>query len=176
VSTQQLIELFHHRWAPPALALLAEREGVRFAELQGKLGVGRESLRRAVDGLLALGFACRNPGYGHPLRPEYLVTAEGRRAGDVCARVLAAARGEDDLLLKKWSVPTLAQLDEPRRFSELRAALPGVTARALALALKELEERGLVEREVLGTRPPSTVYRPTAAGRRVTAPLLAGRD
>ena len=170
MSTAQLIELFHHRWAPPALALLADRGGARFVELQRKLGVGRESLDRAVDSLLELGFARRNRGYGHPLRPEYLVTAEGRRAGSLCARVLAAAH-DHDLLLKKWSVPTLAQLAEPRRFSELRAALPSVTPRALALALRDLEHGGLVEREVLGTRPPSTIYRPTAAGRRVTIAL-----
>src|SRR5215208_8392995 len=125
MSTTELILLFHHRWAPPALAELARRDGVRFVELQNRLGVGRESLRRALDGLLELGYARRNPGYGHPLRPEYLVTAAGRRAGASCARVLAA--GDRQVLLRKWSVPTLAQLDEPRRFSELRKALPRVT-------------------------------------------------
>jgi len=170
VSTEQLIELFHHRWAPPALALLATREGARFVELQRRLDVGRESLRRALDGLLALGLAQRNPGYGHPLRPEYLVTASGRDAGATCARVLAAAP-DHDLLLRKWSVPTLAQLAEPRRFSEVRAALPGVTPRALALALKDLEDGGLVRREVRDTRPPSTLYRLTAAGARVQRAL-----
>jgi DNA-binding HxlR family transcriptional regulator len=160
-----LIALFHHRWAPPALAVLTERGAARFVELQRKLGVGRESLHRAVDSLLALGYARRNPGYGHPLRPEYLVTAPGRRAGTLCARVLTA--GDADVLLRKWSVPTLAQLDRPRRFSELRAALGTVTPRALALALRDLEAADLVEREVLTTRPPSTLYRATAAGRRI---------
>ena len=33
MSTDELVELFHHRWAPPALALLAERGGARFVEL-----------------------------------------------------------------------------------------------------------------------------------------------
>jgi DNA-binding HxlR family transcriptional regulator len=173
VSTVQLIELFHHRWAPPALALLADRGGARFVELQRTLGVGRESLRRAVDALLELGFARRNPGYGHPLRPEYLVTADGRRAGTTCARVLAASR-DHDLLLRKWSVPTLAELGGERRFSELRSALPGVTPRALALALKDLEAGGLAERRVLDSYPPATLYRATAVGARVRRALGAG--
>src|SRR5215211_4726683 len=121
MSTADLISLFHHRWAPPALAQLARRDGVRFVELQNRLGVGRESLRRALDALLELGYARRNPGYGHPLRPEYLVTDAGRRAGAACASVLEA--GDQDLLLRKWSVPTLAELDVDRRFSELRALL-----------------------------------------------------
>jgi DNA-binding HxlR family transcriptional regulator len=72
--------------------------------------------------------------------------------------------GDPDVLLWKWSVPTL-QLDWPCRFSELRAALGSVTPRALAL--QELEVADLVEREVLTTRPPSTVYRATPAGRRI---------
>ncbi len=169
MSTADLIELFHHRWAPPALALLDQRGGVRFAELQARLGVGRESLRRALDALLDLGFVRRNPGYGHPLRPEYLITAAGRKPAAAVARLLAG--GDPDLLLRKWSVPVLAELGEERRFSELRASLPGVTPRALALALQQLEGARLIRRDVLPTRPPSSVYRPTARGRRLQAAL-----
>jgi DNA-binding HxlR family transcriptional regulator len=170
MSTAELIELFHHRWAPPALALLGERGGARFVELQRVLGVGRESLRRALDALIEQRLVRPNTGYGHPLRPEYLVTAAGRRAGASAGRVLAL--GHSDTLLHKWSVPVLAELGEERRFSELRAALAGVTPRALALSLQELESAGLVRREVLPTRPPSTVYRPTAAGRRVQRAIV----
>jgi DNA-binding HxlR family transcriptional regulator len=170
MSTDALIELFHHRWAPPALALLGERGGARFVELQRRLDVGRESLRRALDALIALGYAAPNTGYGHPLRPEYVTTRAGARAGAVAARVLRA--GDPELLLRKWSVPVLAELGESRRFSELRAGLTGVTPRALALTLQELEHHGLVRREVLSTRPPSSLYRPTAAGRRVQRALI----
>jgi DNA-binding HxlR family transcriptional regulator len=158
-ATAQLVELFHHRWAPPALALLDQRGGARFVEMQRKLGVTRESLRRALDALIGLGYVRRNEGYGHPLRPEYLITDDGRAASGLAARVSGSK--VRDTLLRKWSVPVLASLAEPRRFSEIRAALPGVTPRALALALRDLEAVGLVRREVLPTRPPSTVYRAT---------------
>lgn len=164
MSTPDLIALFHHRWAPPALALLAERRGARFVELQRRLDVGRDSLTRALDALIALDLVRRDTGYGHPLRPEYLPTAHGRRTAAIAARVLAA--GDNDVLLRKWSVPVLAELGESRRFSELRAAL-GATPRALALALQELERARLVQREVVPTRPPSTVYRLTVRGRRI---------
>lgn len=159
MSTIELIELFHHRWAPPALALLGERGGARFVELQRRLDVGRESLRRALDALIDLGYVRRNPGYGHPLRPEYVLTPRGRRAAETASRVLAA--GSTETLLRKWSVPVLAELREERRFSELRAALPGVSPRALALALRDLEAAGFVSREVRPTRPPSVSYRAT---------------
>jgi DNA-binding HxlR family transcriptional regulator len=169
MSTDALIDLFHHRWAPPALALLGERGGARFVELQRRLEVGRESLRRALDALVAQGYAQPNTGYGHPLRPEYVTTAPGRQAAALAARVLAA--GNPDVLLRKWSVPVLAELGPARRFSELRAALTGVTPRALAITLHDLEDAGLVRREVLSTRPPSSLYRPTTAGRRVQGAL-----
>jgi DNA-binding HxlR family transcriptional regulator len=79
--------------------------------------------------------------------------------------------GDAGLLLRKRSVPTLSELDHDRRFSEVRARLVGVTPRALALALSELEIGGLVEREVFASRPPFAVYRATAAGRRVREAL-----
>ena len=169
MSTDELVDLFHHRWAPPALALLGERGGARFVELQRRLGVGRESLRRALGRLGELGYVSPNTGYGHPLRPEYLLTREGRPAARLAARVLAS--GDQDTLLRKWSVPVLAELTEERRFSELYASLPGVTPRALALALQELESARLVAREVRATRPPSTAYRATAEGRRIQRAL-----
>jgi DNA-binding HxlR family transcriptional regulator len=162
MSTESLIALFHHRWAPPALALLDDRAGARFVELQRTLDVGRESLRRALDALIELGYVRRNPGHGHPLRPEYVITAAGRGSADVARRASEATTRET--LLLKWSVPVLAELRDDRRFSELRAALPGVTPRALALALRDLESVRLVRREVLPTRPPSTVYRATRRG------------
>lgn len=169
MSTELLIRLFHHRWAPPALALLGER-GRRFVELQRSLGAGRESLLRGLDALVAAGLVRRNPGYGHPLRPEYLATDEGRAVAAVCSRLLADT-GDRALLLKKWSVPTLAVLDRPLRFSELRAALAPVTPRALALALKELETGGLVEREIVPGYPPTTMYRTSARGTRLRRDL-----
>lgn len=169
MSTDELIELFHHRWAAPALALLAERGGARFVELQRRLEVGRESLRRALDALIAAGLARHNEGYGHPLRPEYVLTAKGRRIAGIAAGIVDV--GDPDALLRKWSVPVLAELGDERRFTELRDGLTGITPRALALALQDLEATGYVDREVRNTRPPTTVYRPTARGRRVQRAL-----
>src|SRR6201989_1170662 len=138
VSTEQLVERFHHRWAAPALALLDQRGGARFVELQRKLGVTRESLRRALDALTGLGYVRRNEGYGHPLRPEYLVTERGLAGSGLATRVSTSPAR--DTLLRKWSVPVLTTLEEPHRFSEIRTRLGGVTPRALALALRDLED------------------------------------
>ena len=165
MSIRELIAIFHHRWAAPVLAELLRQKGSRFAALVGTLGVGRESLRRTLDSLLELGLVARNPGYGHPLRPEYVLTGRGEDAARRCTKLLAA--GDEDVLLRKWSLPVLTALTEPSRFSELRVGLPGVTPRALALALKDLQAAGLVERRIEDAYPPRAVYSATREGRRL---------
>ncbi len=67
---------------------------MRFVELELKLGVGRDSLRRAMEALICLGYAQRNEGYGHPLRPEYVITDAGRSAADLASRLTGRGSGE----------------------------------------------------------------------------------
>lgn len=167
MSIEELIALCHHRWSTPVLAELGRTGGARFVVLVNRLGVGRASLQRALAALVDLGLVRRNPGYGHPLRPEYVLTPEGEEAAVRCARLLAAVDGKSGVLLRKWSLPVLVALCDNARFSELREALPGITARALALALKDLERAGLVTRRVEETYPPSTVYAATAEAARL---------
>jgi len=150
--------LTHHRWALPVLAEIGRTSGSRFVTLGRRLAVGGDSLRRTLAALQDAGLVQRNPGYGHPLRPEYVLTARGSALAPRCAAVLEATRGHEDVLLKKWSLPVLAELDRPRRFSELRALIGGVTPRSLALTLRELEGEGLVRRQVTDDYPPAVLY------------------
>ncbi len=46
----------------------------------------------------------------------------------------------------------------PRRFSELRADIPPVSAKVLTARLRELEAKGVVHRDVKPTSPPSVEY------------------
>jgi len=167
----RLAQLCHHRWALPVLAALhAGTGGGRVAPLLRALGVARPSLRRTLEALLERGLVRRNPGYGHPLRPELLLLGGGRALGQGAAQLLAAAgrAGARDAVLRKWSLAALVALDAGcARFSALEQALGGVTARALVQALRELEGAGLVVRDVFDDVPPSVRYRPTAAGRRL---------
>lgn len=161
-----LVSLLHHRWSPAILAELHRQRGSRFVTLANRVGLSRESLRRTLASLLASGLVERNPGYGHPLRPEYRLTPIGAIVAPRCADLLSALEtlGAEEIGLKKWSLPVLRALDEqdrPARFSELRAGLPGVTSRALALTLKDLSAAGLVDREVTGDFPPATRYHAT---------------
>lgn len=55
-------------------------------------------------------------------------------------------------LTKKWALLVLFELYKgdgyTRRFSELKGALDGITAKVLSQRLRELEEEGLVEKRV----------------------------
>ena len=164
-----LVDLFHHRWGVPVLAEIgATPAAARIAALSRRLGAGREVLRRTLATLEDLGLARRNAGYGHPLRPEFLLTPRGREVAKWAASFLAAVRraGVEDTAGRKWSMPVLLAVHRgARRFSELEARLPGVTARALALALKDLEAAGLVVRAVTDDWPPRVEYAVARAGR-----------
>jgi DNA-binding HxlR family transcriptional regulator len=60
----------------------------------------------------------------------------------------------------------------PRRFSELRADIPAVSAKVLTQRLRELEGAGVLVRRVMPTSPPSVEYELTELGREF-APVIA---
>lgn len=170
-----LVALFHHRWSAPVLAELHRQRGSRFVTLSRMLGVSRESLRQTLRALIASGQVARNPGYGHPLRPEYVLTSHGRPLGAACAQLVEALRDSrlEEIAFRKWSLPVVFALRAgPLRYSELRERLPGISGRALTLSLKELAAADLVERTVVEGYPPSTLYGVTERGGTLV-PLIA---
>lgn len=62
-------------------------------------------------------------------------------------------------------MPVCSQISQGvTRFSDLRAALRGVSAKVLSETLVRLERDGLVERWVVDDRPPSVTYHLTPMG------------
>ena len=172
----RLAALFHHRWAVPVLAELHRSSGGKFVTLVRHLGMSRDSLRRTLNALIESGWVMRNPGHGHPLRPEYILTPAGARIAPWSARLMRVLRtlGIEDVALRKWSMPVaFGLLGGRERFSGLRQLLPGATARALIIALKDLQAAGLVDRIVSNEYPPATYYQLTARGRKLRT-LRAG--
>ena len=73
-----LTVLVHHRWALPVLGELYRDDGAKFVTLVHRLNVSKDSLARTLEHLRTLDLAVKNPGYGHPLRPEYVLTHKVR--------------------------------------------------------------------------------------------------
>ncbi|MEU0128383.1 helix-turn-helix domain-containing protein [Streptomyces sp. NPDC006289] len=79
-----------------------------------------------------------------------------------------------DQILDKWSLSVLNELCErPCRFNELRRAVPQVTQKSLTATLRRLERNGVVEREVVSTRPVAVRYGITPLGKTLRSPIDA---
>lgn len=86
---------------------------------------------------------------------------EKRRYDDACG----TAHGLE-LIGERWALLVLRELMlGPRRFSDLKADLPGISANVLSQRLSELEARGLVERRRLPQPANVQVYDATEWGR-----------
>jgi DNA-binding HxlR family transcriptional regulator len=61
----------------------------------------------------------------------------------------------------------------PRRFGELRIDIPLVSAKVLTARLRELEDRGVLDRRLLASSPPSAEYELTELGHELVPALDA---
>ncbi|MBD1847184.1 helix-turn-helix transcriptional regulator [Cyanobacteria bacterium FACHB-63] len=78
-----------------------------------------------------------------------------------------------DLLGNKWSILVLRELfTGKRRTHELLAALPGISTKTLMIRLRELEEYGLIDRQVFAEVPPHVEYSLTEKGQQIQ-PVMA---
>src|SRR4051795_5189706 len=85
---------------------------------------------------------------------------EKRRYDDACGMAHAM-----ELLGERWAMLVLRELAYgPRRFSGLKADLPGISANVLSQRLTELEARGLVRKIKLPPPASVQVYEATPWG------------
>ncbi len=74
-------------------------------------------------------------------------------------------QGTINVLTGKWKVLLVWHLGfMPRRFAELRDLLPGVSEKVLTAQLRQLENDGVIERQVKSSNPPKVTYRLSQAG------------
>src|SRR5262249_38480401 len=79
-----------------------------------------------------------------------------------------------ELIGRRWTGAIISVLLRDRaRFADLRAAIAGITDRMLSERLQELEQEGIVSREVIPETPVRIEYSLTDKGRALSAPLDA---
>ena len=81
-----------------------------------------------------------------------------------------------DIVADKWSLLVVRNLEAgPRRFTELKRNIDGVSQRMLTLTLRHLERDGILTRTVHNVMPPNVSYQLTPMGTTLleaTRPLL----
>jgi DNA-binding HxlR family transcriptional regulator len=79
-----------------------------------------------------------------------------------------------DRIGDRWTVLIIGTLaDGPRRFSQIRRTVAGISQKMLTQTLRGLERDGLVTRTVYAEVPPRVEYELTATGSTLRAPLKA---
>jgi DNA-binding HxlR family transcriptional regulator len=144
---EPLINLVHYRWALPILAELHRSNGCKFVTLVTRLKLSKDALSRTLNALIEQDLVMQNPGYGHPLRPEYILTAKGQQIGQAVFELMQTLERLEvtDIALKKWSLPIILILRDQPRFTDILEQLPGLTTRALALSLEQLRQAEVLE-------------------------------
>lgn len=166
-----LVNITSRAWAIPILASLHSGVAGRQAVLLAATGASRTAFAQSMDHLIAIGLMERNPGHGHPLRPEFRLTQQGMAAAAVAARVRDVS-GNDawDLLRRSWTLPVLTAVHRPSHFNDIKRGLGTITDRALSQSLKSMEARSWVHRSIDEcARPPRSVYCAVDAGREISA-------
>lgn len=156
MSLARLIPLCRRRWSIPIIARLARVEGDRFVPLVHSLRASEEAVRETLADLTEQGLVRPNPGYGHPLRPEYILTKKGERLAPACTHLddTLATLHLRHVCLRRWSLPALYVVgDGATRFTEIARRLGEVTDRALSQTLTTLDDAAVVARRLAEPRP-----------------------
>jgi DNA-binding HxlR family transcriptional regulator len=90
-----------------------------------------------------------------------------------CGPYICGIDAAMDVVSGKWKSLILWELDNhgTRRFGELRRGLVGVSEKMLIQQLREMEEDGLIHREVYRQVPPKVEYSLTEHGRSLNEAL-----
>lgn len=171
MDIKTLVKLTSRAWSLKAMALMHEGIPGRQAPLLAASGASRTTFVQSLRHLEALGLLERNPGHGHPLRPEFRLTAEGQALAPLAHQIEKAVQDEAGamLLRKMWTVPLLAVTNRPKLFSELKHDLAPITDRALSKSLHDLHDQSWIERSVdVALRPPRPYYSVANEGLRIS--------
>ncbi len=177
MDIELLVKLTSKAWSLKILALLHTGIPGRQAPLMAATNASRSSFAASLEHLVNLGLLERNPGHGHPLRPEFRLTPLGVTAAGMAHRIIDATPDEAAfaVIRRSWAVPILAMTEMPQRFSIIKSGLNTITDRALSKSLCLLEEQDWLRRDIdLSRRSPFPTYRAVNTGKKINHAIGLG--
>lgn len=163
-----LVNVTSRAWSLKILALLDAGTPGRQAPLIAATKASRSAFAASLDHLIQLGLLERNPGHGHPLRPEFRLTQLGMTTAAVAGRIMGNVRDDKAFAIvrRSWAVPVLAVTSTPQRFSAIKSELGTITDRALSQSLGVLEDHQWLRRDIDAShRSPFPTYHAVNTGR-----------
>lgn len=175
---RSFVNITSRAWAIPILSNLHDGIAGRQATLLAATGASRTAFAQSMEHLIKSGLLERNPGHGHPLRPEFRLTPLGITAAAIANKVHSVAGEQDrELLRRSWTLPVLTSLHSMGHFNDIKRNLRTITDRALSQSLKAMEDKNWVERRVNNAaRPPRSVYSAVNTGgmiSKITGPEIS---
>lgn len=172
-----LVKVTSRAWSLNILSLMHSGIAARQATLLSASGAGRTAFVQSMHHLIDLGLLERNPGHGHPLRPEYRLTPAGAEAAILADKIQNAAPETSNhaLLRRAWTIPVLGVIHQPRYFKDIKKDLVSISDRALSQSLKHLQTQRWITRDVNTTiHPPRPLYRAVDVGARISQVMHLG--
>lgn len=167
MDIKAIVKITSRAWSLDILASMHSGVPGRQAPLLASTGANRTAFATSLAHLVDLGLLARNPGHGHPLRPEYRLTPKGAEIAKIADRIVGVVPRDAEfaLLRRTWTVPVLTVTHTPRRFSEIKSDLLSITDRALSKSLDQLQKLDWLRRQIdISGRPPRPTYQAVNIG------------
>ncbi len=162
-----IVKVTSRAWSLSILALMHSGTPGRQAPLLHASGASRTAFTQSLVHLVDLGLLERNPGHGHPLRPEYRLTSQGAEIAAMAENIktIVPRQAKNSLLRRAWTIPVLAVSRKPRYFGEIKHDLGSISDRALSQSLQQLQAQRWLRRKIdASTNPPRPLYQAANAG------------
>jgi DNA-binding HxlR family transcriptional regulator len=107
-----------------------------------------------------------------PVRSDIAAPYEEPTNHEQCAAALVPIHEVLAQISGKWTILVVILLSAgPRRFSELKRQIDGISQKMLTVTLRDLEKDGFLTRTVTPSIPPRVDYELTEMGRELQEPL-----
>ncbi len=167
MDIRTLVKVTSRAWSLDILALMHAGTIGRQSSLLSASKAGRTALTQSLNHLIDIGLMERNPGHGHPLRPEFRLTPQGAEIAIFADKIKRVVSNpcEQHLLRRAWNIPVLVVSQKPRYFTDIRNDLLSITDRALSQSLKQLEAQHWLLRKIdPDIRPTRPLYQASNVG------------
>ena len=177
MDIKTIVKITSRAWSLDILAAMHSGVPGRQAPLLSSIGASRTAFAQSLAHVVELGLLERNPGHGHPLRPEYRLTTKGAGVAKIAGSIIRVVPDDMEfaLLRRSWTIPILTVTQTPQRFSAIKSDLFSITDRALSNSLGQLEELKWLQREIdIIGRPPRSTYQAANIGLQICKAVNEG--